>query len=310
MDRIENIIDKIRDKINATRKQYLLMQNKKNRDKICACLDTIWDVQVSIREYDKLADDKDSLYLPIYWLLQWLYLETDAVGHLHEIICGNIIKFQSEYPKVQEIRNLRNDIIWHPISRRDKKTKLELDSFHVIGRYSISKKWFTVINYRAHDQDTIKHIDIYDIIEKQQLGIEHILTKVLNTLIEEEINHKKTFEGKNISDLIHSIFDYHISKLYEWIERDYIISKISIESIKETYENIKIAIIKRYETYSFYEHNINKIWYIIDNLLKIFNYEIDKNKKDLEIYIDVLKMEFKELKNILKEIDDDFTVEK
>lgn len=308
MDNIEEKLSLVRDKINAKRKQAILLQDKKNRNKLCACLDTIWDVQVAIHEYNKLPDDSDSLYLPIYWLLQGLYLQTDAVGHLHQAIIWSTIKFNTEYPNLQNIRELRNDIVWHPTSRRDKKSKEEIASFHVIGRITMSKKWFTAINYCPDSEDIIKHIDIIDAIKKQQLDIYKIIDSILDFLIKEELEHKKNFQNEKIVKIIPDIFGYHISKLYESIHSNYVIPRISLQSIDDIFKNIKNEIIKRYTTYDFYQHEMDKIEYIITYLFNVFDWKISKDWNEIEIHIDVLKMEFENLKEILKEIDNEFLI--
>lgn len=76
-----------------------------------------------------------SSYLLAYGFLQALFLQQDAVEHLHDAIQ---LPWESD-PLLKEIREIRNDSIGHPKNRQGGK------SFSLISRPSISKSGFELM---------------------------------------------------------------------------------------------------------------------------------------------------------------------
>jgi len=119
--------------------------------------------------------------------------------------------------------------------------------------------------------------------------------------------HKKQFDWDTLISYFPWLFSYHIQKLYEWIRRiNYPLSGISLKSFRESIEKIEEGLVKRYKDWHNQQHEIMKIKHIIHVLNDYFIGDKALNEYDVEIYIDVLRKEFEELKEILEEIDSDF----
>lgn len=57
-------------------------------------------------------------YLYTYGLLQALYLMEDAIDTISQTLCGKRVNFMTDYPQAYRVREMRNDVVGHPINRR------------------------------------------------------------------------------------------------------------------------------------------------------------------------------------------------
>ena len=74
-------------------------------------------------------------YLYTYGLLQALYLMEDAIDTISQTLCGKRVNFMTDYPQAYRVREMRNDVVGHPINRRGES------SVRLI-QLSLSKKGF------------------------------------------------------------------------------------------------------------------------------------------------------------------------
>ena len=122
-------------------------------------------------------------------------------------------------------------------------------------------------------------------------------------------NHKDKFKNKKLSDLIHNNFHYEFSKLYENIHRDYELTEMNFNIIKEAYDKIKLGLIERYTSLSALsgiEFITERLDYIFERLKRDFVDNKIDDQLELEIFIDSLKNNFMEFEKMILEVDEEF----
>lgn len=304
---VEELFKQIREICNHPWKKQVLFQDKILWDQLWSSLDVIEDSQLAINDYKELEDFNayNKGYLYVYGILQALYLQQDALKNLNFALLKENINFKDKYPELYFIRESRNNSIGHPTNRSNG------ESFHYIGRTSVRKNGFTMLSYfpKTGKPSKVEKIDIVKCIKTQENLLSEILNKTIETLTTEIKNHKNNFKGNKLADLIHPSIDYHFSKLYEQIYRDYPLIETNFESILDTYEGIKNGIEQRYSDISALsgvEHTVERLDYIFKRLKNDLVENKIKDQIELEIFVDSLKSHFKDLEKMVDEIDKEF----
>ena len=297
----------IRDILNHPWKKLVLFQDLIKWDKTWASLDTLEDTEEAIKYYLSLTDfgPFNGGYLFVYGILQALILQQDALNNLVFALFGEKIDLKNKYPELYKIREHRNNSIGHPTKRGND------NSFHMIGRHSISKKGFALLSYYPNtgEETKLEDICILECIESQEKLLNKILSKTMDELKNELNKHKSKFKGDKIKDKIPNSFDYHVSKLYEHIYRDYPNVKMDFKIVNETFQNIKIEVERRYfkvDALNGLDHTIKILEYIINRLENTLIDNKIQDEYELLIFIDALKQNSKELFEMVEEIDKDF----
>ena len=304
---IENIFEEIREICNHPWKRELLFQDKIIWNRLWASLDVIEDSQIAIDDYSNLSEfsSNEKGYLYVYGILQALYLQQDALCNLNKALFGQGIDFKTEYPELYNIREIRNNSIGHPTGRGDGK------SFHGISRMTIRKKGFQMMSSfpKSGGEDDFEDVNVLSCITTQNGLFQEILNHTMEKLKSDFEIHKDKFKNDKLIDLIHPSIGYHFSKLYENIHRDYDMVQINFNSIFETYNNIKQGITERYSSLSALsgvELTTETLDYLFARLKRDLIENKIEDKIELYIFIDALKSHFKELKSMIKEIDQEF----
>ena len=299
---------KIRNHVNHPWKLEILFSDRVKWDKVCSSMDVLDDTQSAIDNYFNLPDfSSDSGgYLFLYGLLQAFFLQQDASNHLTDALFNQTINWQVEYPDLHLIRELRNESVGHP-TEFIRKGEV---SFHYIARFSLNKNSFELASYYPAKQNTLyRDIDIFDLKNKQENSVSNLLDKVIQLMEIDLKNHKKKFQNMKLKDLVPNDFSYCIGKVYEGIYNNYPLAEMNFTRIKETHESIKSAIDKRYTSYKALESVedvVRRIDYIIIKMETwIKNKELHKNS-DAEVFMDSFNERFKELEEMLLEIDEEF----
>lgn len=269
-------------------------------------MDVIGDTQIAINSYFSLPSFKaeNGGYLFLYGLLQAFFLQQDAINHLSEALFDKAINWKAEYPDIYLVRELRNDSIGHP-TKRGKD-----ESFHFIARYSVSKARFRLMSYYLKiNKSETNNIDINELRAKQENSVIEILDTVIELMEKEYSEHKQKFANSKLSDLIPETMSYSIGKVYEGIYNDYPLTEMNFSEIKRTIDAVKNEIIKRYGKLSALQ-GLNEIVRRIDYIiLKVDNWIKSKqllNNDDAEVFLDSFSDRFKELEEMLHEIDEEF----
>lgn len=125
------------------------------------------------------------------------------------------------------------------------------------------------------------------------------------------MKHKDKFKGKTLVSLIPATHGYYIEKVYEGISSNHPLASINLDMIKQAHQNIKDGISDRYggeDVLESTKHITDKIDYVLDKLNKYFADGEVCQDRDAEVFFDAFNGYFKELKGIMAEIDEEFTV--
>lgn len=305
---ITDLMKDIRDFCNHPWKRGLLFQDKTKLNKLWASLDAIENSQLAINHYIEMPDFTvvNGGYLHVYGLMQALFVQQDALESLRIVLFSSKKFSQEEFPELYKIRNIRNDSIGHPTDRgRTDKT------FHYIGRDSLNKKQFTLVSFFPTKNEAIKieNIKTMELISIQDKQIQSILERTMTNLQSDFENHKNKFRNQKLSNFIQNDFHYEFSKLYENIGKEYLPTEGCFKIIREAYEKIKKGIIDRYfslEALTGIYDTVKTLDYIFNRLERdLLSHKIS-DEFELHIFIDALKSNFEEFKNMIIEIDKEF----
>lgn len=310
----------IRGYINSPRKQYCLLKDRGLWFQLCSCMDVVEDSELAIAAYSeysvgKFGNSDGIKYLSTYGMLQALFLQQDSVINLCESL-KIPTKFE-DYPKLRDIREIRNDSIGHPTKRDRKKGRAK--SYHFISRFSLSFGGFDLYSNYSNGQSETKYVSIPKLIADQRMYISDILISVINKLKEEEMNHKKKFKNEKLASIFSSILNYHFGKVSETIYKSTPASfgEASLQYIDETLNTFREALEKRgieIETYD----SINDVFKLVDyplNELKNFFHnlksglETNINAETAYIFAFFVNKQMAELKNFAQEIDEEYSKE-
>ena len=305
---------KIRNLINNSRKQYVLLKNIKFWNQMCSSLDVIEDTNLAIDSYikDDFPKSEGNKYLRVYGILQALFTQQNAVGHLFESLSTpcNI----KDYQDLLAIRNIRNESIGHPTKKGRKK---ESKTFHFISRPTISTSGFQLMTCCENGETKFQNILIDEIIKKQRKILSGMLRSLIKKLCSEEQTHKKRFRMDKLKEIF-SQAHYFVEKLYDGLKGgDKIpIGKIGIQMIKkellgkfasklkkrgieiETYDSIRYI-------YDLLEYPINDLYTYLNRLEN--NKKTNINAQTAYIFYFFVREHIKELEQIAKDIDVEYS---
>ena len=306
MEKTKDLEEVIRYFINLPRKKTKLLKERIVWNKICSSLDVIGDTNLAIDSYlDNLniISSDGEIYIFLYGIFQVLFVQQDAVKHLCEALVIEYIDTE----KLKQIREIRNDTIGHPTKRGNNK------SFSFIVRFNMSKSNFTYNKYIRDTKDVFQDVDVVNLINNQKDEIIKKLQKIIIELKKEEKEYRKKYMEKKLIKLIPDTLDYYFEKAYKLANplsyRNY--NLIGLKSIKNVLDTIKNELIKR-EIYDSYE-SVKEVIEILDYAIsKIQNNFSESNSfhltnNDVYIYVDFIKNQMNELKDMLKELDDDYS---
>lgn len=304
-------ISKIRDLINSFRKQNLLIRDSALWYMLCSCMDTIGDTEEALESFLKLdtdSSDKGRNYLRIYGALQALFVQQEAIKNLHEALK---IPY-TEDTALEKIRHIRIDAAGHPTNRGNKK------AFNFITRVTLSAQEFHLMTlYPAKSRGKAlnsKHVDISvpDLIATQKRVFEDVLNNVIETLKEEEVEHRKKFADKKLSDAFQHT-TYPFTKIF-----DAILSTDSphvqlvdhyVDQILKSVEAFKAGLRERDEPDDDMEHVYENLDYALQHLKAYFNApaETHVQTEDTYIFADFAKRQVGGLEEIAREIDERYS---
>ena len=196
---LDQKMSKIRDLINNSRKRNILLQDIILWRMLLSCMDTIEDTEEALESFLKLdidSSDEGRNYLRIYGALQALFVQQDAVKNLHDALKISYTKDKA----LEKIRHIRIDAAGHPTNRGNKK------AFNFINRSTLSSHGFQLITYYRTNSGNDKldskreDINVPDLIATQKSVFVDVLNNIIKTLQEEEMEHKKRFAGKKLTD--------------------------------------------------------------------------------------------------------------
>lgn len=306
---------RIREFINETRRQHVLLKNKDLWSQLCSCLDVIEDSQLAIDAYSAVEVGKSdgANYLTLYGLLQALFLQQDAAINLCESL--KIQQTIDNYPRLKEIREIRNDSIGHPTKRNRRKDKST--SYHFISRPSLCSNSFALLSCYSNGKNEFKDITISNLIADQKEHISKILKQIITKLEYEEKAHKEKFRMEKLVSVFPSHLHYDLSKLREGTRKNERApqGEISVTIIKRILLNFQQALEKRgieLDTYDHIKYLYEWLSYSLGELERFFQSlrqkrEPNINEKTAYIVADFAVRKVEELKQFAEGIDEDYS---
>lgn len=313
MDNIYSLISKIRDFINQPRVKEELLKNMPLFNQLCSCMDMLEDSQSAIDSFALHKDEnagKGHVYLEIFGLLQALFVQQDATTDIAEALQFEISLDQ--YPRLKEIREIRNDTSGHP-TKRGFPNKPPV-SWNSIVQYSAGYDGFEVMRWHnpvGHTKITVK---TKEVIIDQQKHIIDILQKIYNEIKRRDNEYKSKFKMKKVEDIFHGTIGYMCEKMYNAVSRRNELNlgemgAITLQNILVEFEselkNRDIAV----DTYPGIGLTFNELKYPLEKLKLYFTGEIDLDEEEATIFVTFVRGKMDELKKMAKELDDEFAEE-
>ncbi len=307
----------IREFFYDDRRRYPLLKRSGPWLQLRSCLDAIEDADLAIDAYlaGGFGESREAYYLPVYGLLQALFVQQDATFNLCESLA--IPETIHNYPRLEDIREMRNDSIGHPTKRNRKKG--QPISYNLISRITLSLDGFELISHYSDGKLVSKYVSIPDLIADQRKYISDVLTMVMRKLEEEEAAHKEKFKMEKLVSIFPSNLDYLFSNLisgtinsqYEQI----LYGKECLQQIKQTLAAFQKALARRgieLETYDSINYVHGLLEYPLDELEKFFRSFFDGgqpniNEKTAFIFAFFVEKQVNELKDMARVIDDDYS---
>jgi len=305
MSEVAELESQIRDVFNIPRRHKNTRSDRAKFNQACSALDAIGDTELALQEFksNNSSFTTGISYIIAYGVLQSIFLQQDAIKHL-----ALSLGLQFHLPdELREIRELRNDAVGHP-TNRDVNKKKKTKSFHHISRVTLSKAGFQLMStYSENDSYDFKDVQFEKIINIQSKFCEKLLDDILNRLKDDEKTHREKFMKDKLTDCFHSSLSHIFSKVKGGARsttgRDFALS--NFKSIIETISTFENKLIDRGEEES--------IVYIKKDLSypteKVLHYLEGKEGVDLratEIFIDYIERQVDTLKQIAKEIDENY----
>ena len=318
MTPIHDLESQIRDFINAPRRQAALIEDKAVWGMLCSSLDVLGDTELAMEAYlngggeiakgrakaDHLIET-GSLYVSLYGILQIVFVQQDAVKHLAEAL-----KFDYAHdPRLKVIREVRNDAIGHPTKRG------KAEAFNFISRMTLSRTGCRMLTLRADGTSEFKDIDVLGMITEQREAVATALAGILAKLKEDEMAHRKQFEGNKLADAFPATLGYYHEKISETIDGRMpgSFGASILESVAGYITTFKEELANRglLEAYDSLTYEFEVLEYPIAELLKYFLqlHESKLNAKDAKIFHHFIRNHIKTLIDIAKEIDQEYEQE-
>lgn len=304
-------MSKIRDLINSSRKQNILLQDNILWHMLCSCMDTIEDTEEALENFlksDTNSSDEGRNYLRIYGALQALFVQQDAVKNLHDALK---IPY-TEDKALDKIRNIRNDAAGHPTKRGNKR------AFNFINRSMLSSQGFQLITYyrtsSGNSKLDSKHEDINvpDLIATQKSVFVDVLNNISKTLQKEEIEHRKRFAGRKLTDAFQ-----HTSYLFQKVLEATISPDsphvepvgVHIDHILKSIEAFKTGLKERDEPDDNFAYVYENLDYALQNIKAYFHASQGTHihREDTYILADFAQRQVEMLEEIAQEIDERYS---
>ncbi|MDR0952600.1 MAG: hypothetical protein LBM71_00155 [Elusimicrobiota bacterium] len=175
----EQLIDNVRNQVKHMMEQKTLEINSDKWNMLCIALDTLEDMTLSIKYYIKTQFPRNDggKYLYIFGLFQSLFVQQDAIKAIYKALLNKEIDFK-KFPYLNNIRNIRNDVVGHSTGRGTSKNTPK--RFMSISRTTMDKESFEYYTYFAQTATIERHeINVVKIINDQNKTINMMLENII-----------------------------------------------------------------------------------------------------------------------------------
>lgn len=304
---VDGLVDRIRARINARRKQHELIGRSADWNRLCSALDVIRDTELGLDAYLCHAPVQDTgvQYLHVYGALQLLQTQQNAVSE----ICGALQLKPRASPKVPLVREVRSSAVAHP-TRQQENNRVKSN---FIVRATLSQHGFTLFTVIADEWPHIeRYVSITKLVELQRVVLAATLTEVIALLDEAEMEHRDKHKGKKLSDCFPATLSYYFSKIFEAIHspRSYPLGKIHVELVAECLVKMRAPLEERgeWEASDTIKYEYELLEYPLQELGTFFKNrpESTLNDKDAYIFCAFVREQIKTLIQIAQEIDEEY----
>jgi hypothetical protein len=307
MQGIDELEQQIRDFINNPRKRHNLMRDTAAWNMLCSCLDTVGDTDLAISAYEQSSNPTSvaATYLLVYGILQALFIQQDAVENLCQAL---VIDYKPDR-LLKEIRDVRNDSTGHPTKRGGGKGQ----AYNFIGRSSLTKEGFDLMTtYPDERHPLFRHVSIESLIKDQRELVQKALTEVLARLKAEVANHRAKYRDQRLQDVFPPTLGYYFQKIGGAIDGrepgDF--GTMHIQLVADVINAFKERMKERgiLQAYDPVVDLIELIEYPVQELTGYFSGSNGStlNTKSAHIFAFFVYKHIEELKDMAKEIDEDY----
>jgi hypothetical protein len=305
----------IRELINNPRRQHRLLKNKPLWLQLCSSLDVIEDTELAIASYEagESRTSDGSRYLAVYGLLQALFVQQDAVFNLCESL--GIPESLGNYPRLEEIREVRHDSVGHPTKRARKRG--HPTSYHFISRATLRPDGFDLLSQYSDGELKRTTVSITGLVADQRRYVDDVLQAVIRTLEEEEAAHKEKFRVQKLAAVFPSTLDYALQKVLQCTTttEDAALGQAHLQEIAQALQAFRDALARRgieLDTYPSIRDVYQSLEYPLGQLEKFFERakagagpRIDA--RAAEIFAWYVQRQVAELRAMAREIDADYS---
>jgi hypothetical protein len=175
-------------------------------------MDMVADSQAAIDAFGQQGSealDEGSVYLAIFGLLQALFVQQDASLHLAESL--HLPVDIKQYPRLKEIREIRNDAVGHP-TKRSKPGKTSY-SWNFIIQHSLSCDHFELLCWHSPTGHTKISVNTRELITDQRTYIGKILETTDDEVKRRDNEYKARFKMKKLADTLPHTTSYMCEKM-------------------------------------------------------------------------------------------------
>ena len=276
-----------------------------------AAMDIIDDVDNAMAAYldSEFPTNIGEKYLRIYGALQGLFLQQDAllnlIGTIHpakNIRLNDVLK---------DIREARNASIGHPTQLRRKGVL----SAHGIVQHSMRKDGFELLSYPEKDGKMFQYVPVRRLIEKQRAEAVRILSEVVEDLREQEEAHRARFREIKLMAVFNQV-SYAFEKIFEEIRGDFSrgLGSWAVDQLRKSLDDFGALLKARglgIDSYDSIEYLYDQIEHPLTELTKFVRKEPSEilSNKSAVVFVEALKSYFGELRQIAREIDEEYSSE-
>lgn len=314
-NRIRDLEVRIRDLISHPRLQHALIQDLGTWNVLCSSLDVIGDTELAISSYEALPDidDEGTRYLVVYGILQVLFVQQDAAGHILKSLTGEALESD---PDLVYVREIRNRATGHPAKRERRTNQGFPQRSHFIARFSLCTKGFHLLTTDEDGKTEFTEVEIQDLIQRQRAGVVRLLTNAARKLREREVEHRNTFKDKKLADIFPEALDYYVGKVFEACHGDNnrrVFGCGMVDSIAKIVTQFKDALTERgiLPAYNALQQDIGDVQYPLDELRAYFTgaTESTLNERSSDIFAFFVRHKLHELKRVAQEFDAEYASE-
>lgn len=304
---VAELEERIRDRINARRKQHELLARNADWNRLCSALDVIGDTELGLDAYlhHPVVEDAGVRYLHVYGGLQLLQTQQDAVAE----ICAALQIKPKASPKVPLVREVRSSAVGHP-TRQQENNK---SKSNFIVRATMSQHNFTLFTVVEDEwPHTERNVSIPKLIALQRAALAATLVEVIAVLDEAEMKHREQHKNEKLSDCFPETLSYYFSKIFEGIHspRTYPLGKMHVDLVIDCLAKMRTMLEKRGEwgIYDSVDYEYELLEYPLAELQTFF---VDRassklNDKDAYIFCAFVREQIKTLIQIAREIDETY----